>query len=390
MPSFLQINVTSNWGSTGKIAEQIGLKAMAAGWDCYIAYGRHSHPSQLTPFRVGNNCSVLWHYAENRLLDNEGLASRCATRQLVKQIKSIKPDVIHLHNIHDHWLNYRILFEYLNTTKIPIVWTFHDCWAFTGHCPHFVTANCERWKTGCFACPWKSSLFDRSRRNYRYKKQLFAGNKNLHIVTVSQWLHDFVKQSFLNDKDVFVIHNGIDLNVFQPKGEKKCDTFQIIGVSNVWHKDKGLYDFYKLRELLDHEHFSITLVGLKPEQILHLPTGINGIERTSSVDDLVELYSRAHVLVNPTYADSFPTVNLEALACGTPVITYRTGGSPEALDEKTGMVVDQGDINALVDAIHYLDKHRLSSAACRQRAEDCFDQDKCFEKYVELYENLLR
>lgn len=389
MKTLLQINVTANWGSTGKIAEQIGMKAKAVGWDCYMACGRNSNPSQLQVIKVGNKPTVLWHYAENRLLDNEGLASRWATRQLVKQIEAIKPDVIQLHNIHDHWLNYRILFEYLNATDIPVVWTFHDCWAFTGHCPHFVTVNCEKWKTGCFECPLNNSLVDRSQRNFQLKKQLFSANKNLHVVTVSQWLHDFVKQSFLSDKDVSVIHNGIDLNVFRPNGGKSNGKFQILGVSSVWHQSKGLYDFYKLRESLDVGQFDITLVGLKPEQIQQLPEGIKGIERTNSVQELAALYSQAHVLVNPTYADSFPTVNLEALACGTPVITYRTGGSPEAVDEKTGIVVEQGDVYALVSAICHLKEHPLSADDCRKRAEACFDKDRCFEKYVELYEELV-
>ena len=389
VPTLLQLNCTANWGSTGKIAEQIGLKTKVAGWDCYMACGRSSNPSQLQVIKVGNKPTVLWHYAENRLLDNEGLASRWATRQLVKQIEAIKPDVIQLHNIHDHWLNYRILFEYLNATDIPVVWTFHDCWAFTGHCPHFVTVNCEKWKTGCFECPLNNSLVDRSQRNFQLKKQLFSANKNLHVVTVSQWLHDFVKQSFLGDKDVSVIHNGIDLNVFRPNGKKSNGKFQILGVSSVWHQSKGLYDFYKLRESLDVEQFDITLVGLKPEQIQQLPEGIKGIERTNSVQELAALYSQAHVLVNPTYADSFPTVNLEALACGTPVITYRTGGSPEAVDSKTGVVIEQGDVTALANAIMQMREKPLSSVDCRKHAEEHFDKDKCFEKYVELYRELL-
>lgn len=389
MPTLLQLNCTANWGSTGKIAEQIGLCAQTHGWESYIAYGRANNPSKNKLIKVGSTLDVYEHYAENCLLDNEGLASRCATRTFLKEVDAIKPDVIQLHNIHDHWLNYRILFEYLNATDIPVVWTFHDCWAFTGHCPHFVTVNCEKWKTGCFECPLKNSLVDRSQRNFQLKKQLFSANKNLHVVTVSQWLHDFVKQSFLSDKDVSVIHNGIDLNVFRPNGEKSNGKFQILGVSSVWHQSKGLYDFYKLRESLDVEQFDITLVGLKPEQIQQLPEGIKGIERTNSVQELAALYSQAHVLVNPTYADSFPTVNLEALACGTPVITYRTGGSPEAVDEKTGIVVEQGDVEALVSAICHLKEHPLSADDCRKRAEACFNKDRCFEEYVELYENLL-
>lgn len=390
MPSLFQINVTSNWGSTGKIAEQIGQKALAAGWDSYIAYGRMANPSGLRVVKVGNKVTVLWHYAEHRLFDNEGLASRMATRKLVNTLKAVRPDVVQLHNIHDHWLNYRILFSFLNSTNIPVFWTFHDCWAFTGHCPHFVTANCEKWKTECRNCELSHSLFDRSRRNYSLKKKLFTQNKNLHVITVSDWLKELVQQSFLKEKDIQVINNGIDLNSFTPLDKGNNEKFHILGVSSVWHQSKGLLDFYELRKLLPVDEFAITLVGLTPQQILDLPSGITGMTRTNSVQELADLYSMADVLVNPTYADSFPTVNMEALACGTPVITYQTGGSPEIVDEQTGVVVPQGDVKAIAWALQNLKQHPLSSEACRRRAEDCFDKDICFEKYVSLYKNYIQ
>lgn len=337
------------------------------------------------------------HCAESLLLDNHGLASRRATRRVVEQITRIKPDVVQLHCVHGYYLNYRILFEYLNSTNIPVVWTFHDCWAFTGHCAHFVTANCEKWKTGCYACPLKGdypkSIVDCSKRNYELKKQLFGANKNMLIVPVSEWMADFVKQSFLKDKAIIVIKNGVDLSVFKvgiPKNDKK----RILGVSGVWNKDKGLYDFYQLREKLDKEHFEIVLVGLSKDQLKELPDGIIGIEHTESVQELAELYASATVFVNPTYADTFPTVNLEALACGTPVITYKTGGSPEAVSTETGWVVEQGDIEGIAALVKSLEKKTETviisqRKACRDRAEQEFDRNKCFEKYLQVYENLL-
>ncbi len=390
MPTLFQINVTSNWGSTGKIAEQIGQKALAAGWDSYIAYGRMANPSVLRVVKVGNKASVLWHYVENRLFDNEGLASCMATRKLVNTIKAIHPDVVQLHNIHDHWLNYRILFSFLNSANISVFWTFHDCWAFTGHCPHFVTANCEKWKTECHNCELSNSVFDRCRRNYLLKRKLFTQNKNLHIITVSNWLKELVQQSFLKEKDIQVINNGIDLNSLSPLAKVNNEKFLILGVSSVWHQSKGLFDFYELRKLLPADVFAITLVGLTSQQILDLPSGITGMTRTNSVQELAELYSMADVLVNPTYADSFPTVNMEALACGTPVITYQTGGSPEIVDERTGVVVPQGDVRAIALAVQGLKQHSLSSEACRRRAQECFDKDRCFEKYISLYKKYIR
>lgn len=394
MPKLLQINVTANWGSTGKIAESIGACAIKYGWESYVAYGRYSNESQSHLVRVGSSIDTYWHYGMQRIFDNEGLCSKRATIKLIAEIKRIAPDIIQLHNIHDHYLNYQMLFEYLNSTDIKVVWTFHDCWAFTGHCFHFVTKNCERWKTQCGSCPLRNeypkTLLDRSVRNYTLKKSLFAANKNLTIVPCSEWMASFVKESFLKDKRIQAIHNGVDLNVFAPttKGTQTSETFKVLAVSSVWTLEKGIYDIYQLREMLP-EDVEIVMVGVSEKQQQQLPTGVRGIQRTQNIQELVELYNEADVLINPTYADTFPTVNLEALACGTPVITYNTGGSPEAIDEKTGVVVPQGDVKALVDAILRMKAHPLSSADCRRRAEMLFDKNTCFEQYINLYNKLL-
>ena len=396
MPKLLQINITSNWGSTGKIAEAINLAAQRKGWECSTAYGRWANPSQFPTYKVGNKWDMYAHYFENRIFDREGLSSRRATKALIRHIEELKPDVISLHNIHDHYLNYEMLFRYLNETEIKVVWTFHDCWAFTGHCFHFVTKNCMRWKTGCHDCPlhhlYPNTILDRSVKNYALKKELFSANKNLAIVACSDWLGDFVKESFLKDKRIEVIHNGVDLNVFKPNTNLTNDTnskFKIIAVSSVWYPNKGELDIYKLRTMLSEDDYEITMVGLSAGQAKNLPAGIRGIQRTQNVQELAQLYSEADVLINPTYEDNFPTVNIEALACGTPVITYRTGGSPEAVDSKTGFVIDQGDLTSMANTIMWMNDHPLSSEACRKRAEEYFDKDKCFEKYVEMYHALL-
>lgn len=391
----LQINITANWGSTGKIAEQIGLVAMKHGWESYVAYGRWANPSQSHLIKVGNMMHSVLHYAEQRIFDNEGLCSSGPTKGLVKQIEKIQPDIIHLHNIHDHYLNYKILFEFLQEYNHPVVWTFHDCWAFTGHCFHFVTQQCYRWKTGCYECPLRNvspqTLLDCSRQHWELKKKYFGGCKNLTIIPVSKWMEDFVHESFLKDCNILTIHNGIDLNVFRPMEStaKTQDVMNILGVASVWSTSKGLADFIKLRRLLP-ENYHITLIGLSKTQIRQLPEGIVGIERTNNVEELVEYYNKADVFVNSTYEDSFPTVNLEALACGTPVITYRTGGSPEAIDERTGVVIEQCDVDGLADAIREMKSRPLSSSACRQRAELLWNKDKCFEAYIDLYERLVR
>lgn len=368
---------------------------MAHAWESYIAYGRWCNPSQSHLIKIGGSWDKYLHFAEQRFRDNEGLCSRAATKKLIRQIEKIKPDVVQLHNIHDHYLNYRLLFEYLNQTDINVVWTFHDCWAFTGHCFHFVTKDCSKWKTGCYDCPMRNvlpkTMLDRSRKNYELKKRLFGGCKNLTIVPCSDWMARFVKQSFLKDKRIEVIKNGVDLGVFKPVSmTDKGGTFSVLAVSSVWHKEKGLEDIYELRKLLP-ENYRICMVGLSESQMKDLPAGIDGIQRTQNVQELVRLYSQANVLINPTYADTFPTVNLEALACGTSVITYRTGGSPEAVSPETGIVVEQGDVADMAEAIQRICEKGKDyyTEACRKRAEEQFDKDKCFEKYVELYEGLI-
>lgn len=395
MSTLIQINECLSF-STGKITQQIGEAAIKKGWDSWIAYSSREPfvPSLSNTIKVGFFTNPYVHYAENLLFDREGLSSRIATKKLVKQIQLIKPDVIQLHNIHDHWLNYKILFEYLNTTDIKVVWTFHDCWAFTGHCFHFVTKGCERWKIKCFDCPlqkeYPKSYLDRSKQNFELKKQLFTANSNFTIVACSEWMADLVRQSFLKNNRIEIIHNGIDLNVFKPSMSKPNDgVFRVLAVSNVWNKEKGFYDILKLRSLLPSD-YEITIVGLTTEQLKQLPDGIRGIQRTQNVQELIDLYSVSDVLINPTYADTFPTINIEALACGTPIVTYRTGGSPEIIDESTGVVVEQGDIQSLVNTIYAMRKTPLSSEACRARAMSFFDKNKCFDRYLDLYNQLLK
>ncbi len=398
MPILLQINVTANWGSTGKIAEQIGLCAMAHGWESYIAYGRMMNPSKNKQIKVGTIADVYEHYAENLLLDNEGLASRHATRKFLRQVDEIKPDVVHLHNIHDHWLNYRMLFKYLADRNIPVVWTQHDQWATTGHCM-FNLCGCERWKDECHDCPlskWYS--LDKSQRNHRLKKELLAAIPSLTIVPVSEWLGGNIRQSHLKNRPIQVIHNGIDIHTFSPQTGDVRERYGIpkgrkiiLGVAAVWDSRKGLDDFYELSGRLPADEYSIVIVGKLTEKARVVSDGCQMVfvNRTQNALELARLYSSASVFVNPTYNDNYPTTNLEALACGTPVITYRTGGSPEAIDERTGVVVEQGDVEALAKAIRNMKVRPLTSYDCRRRAEQYFDKDKCFEEYIRLYEKLL-
>ena len=397
MKTLLQLNCTANWGSTGKIAEQIGLCALAHGWDSYIAYGRMMNPSKSKLIRVGSRLNPYEHYAENLLLDNEGLASRLATRKFLQEVDRIKPDVAHLHNIHDHWLNYRLLFQYLAKNNIPVVWTQHDQWATTGHCMYNI-CGCERWKTGCHDCPvskWYS--LDRSRRNFRLKKELLAAIPSLTIVPVSDWLGNNIRQSHLKDRPIEVIHNGIDIHTFSPQPTDAHERYGfdrhkkiILGVAALWDARKGLNDFYALAKKLPKEEYAIVILGRLTEEAMPPEGGCQMVfvPRTQNMLELAQLYSSASVFVNPTYQDNYPTTNLEAIACGTPVITYATGGSPESVDESTGAVVAQGDIDDLIANIERLASGDYTGA-CRRKAEAEFDNSKCFNPYISLYNKLL-
>ena len=403
MPKLFQINVAINYGSTGKIAEQVGSLVMQWGWDSYIAHGRYINTSKSKAIKVGGILDWFFHALMTRLTDKHGLFSRIATRKLIRKISAINPDIIHLHNIHGYYINFKILFEYLRKTNIPIVWTLHDCWTMTGHCTHFEYAGCERWKTGCFDCPEKMSyptslLFDCSRNNHIAKRELFTSVKNMTIVPVSNWLGGIVKESFLGKYNVEVIHNGIDIATFAPITDSDlreryglADKRVILAVASPWGVRKGLDDLKRLSGMLPRDRYQMVVIGLNPKQLATLPDGIVGLQRTANVEELAAWYSLADVFVNPTYEDTYPTTNLEALSCGAPVVTYRTGGSPESVTAETGRVVEKGDLDALVRAIDELcaEDRDAMRRRCRDYAEAHFDNRSCFRKYIELYEKLI-
>lgn len=398
----LQINSVINSGSTGRIAEEIGLKAMQNSWESYIAYGRNDSSSKSHKVKIGNNWDVTWHVLGTRLLDHHGFESRKATRDFIREIQHIRPNIIHLHNIHGYYLNMDIMFDYLKSTEIPVIWTLHDCWPMTGHCTHFSFVGCNKWKTHCEKCPQKkeypaSFWIDNSSKNFEHKKKLFTSVQNLTIVPVSNWLAEIVKDSFFNKYSIKVIHNGVDSEIFRPINIDKIklkyrlnDKFVVLGVANIWSKRKGLQDFIELQNSLKKDEV-IVLVGLPKEKINSLPNNIIGIERTENVKELAELYSAANVFVNPTWEDNFPTINLESLACGTPVITYRTGGSPESITYETGFIVEQGDLEGVRKAIDTIKQNGKSfyTNSCRERAINIFNKEDRYAEYIQLYEELL-
>ena len=402
MPRLLQINSASNVGSTGKIVEQIGILATKRGWDCSVAHGsRYIGDSVLSSFQVSSSLEERFHWVRSIAFDSHGLGSVRGTQSLIDWMDQIKPDVVHLHNIHGYYVNYPKLIKYISERSIPVVWTLHDCWSFTGHCVYFDRVGCKRWLEDCGNCPQSSSypsaLMDNSRRNLRLKRLIIGELQRMTLVPVSNWLGELVKSSYLGKYPIQVIHNGIDLNVYKPlnyNAKQKYGIngrFVVLGVADIFGSRKGLEEFIQLHQSY-REEIQVVLVGVSEEEKKNLPPGIIAMRHTMNIQQLVELYSMADVFVNPTYEDNFPTTNIEALACGTPVITYRTGGCPESIDERTGIVVDKGDYEGLVAAINRVrfQGKAVYTDACMQRADELFNKDDRFMEYIRLYDAVVK
>ena len=407
MKKLLQINpVVRVSTSTGRIMQEIGELAMQNGWESYVAYskgrdGIRTCASHTIP--IGNKWDTWMHGLETRLLDRHGLASVSVTYDFIKHLKEISPDIVHIHNIHGYFLNYPVLFEYLSKSGIPVVWTVHDCWLYTGHCYYYSYIQCNKWESGCGDCPQKRKFpaswwLDRSARNYQDKQEAFTSMPygKLTIVPVSDWIRGEMSRSFLKDYPFRVIHNGIDtdvFNVYDTDEVKQKYGWQgkhiLLGVASIWSEEKGLSDFIKLAQRLREDEV-IVLVGVTEEQKKILPHNMYGIRRTENIQDLARLYSVADVFVNPTWQDNYPTVNMEAIACGTSVVTYRTGGSVEAVTEDTGLIVEQGDIRGLLDSIRVIEqrgKHYYADR-CRKYALANFCKEDRYADYLNLYEEL--
>lgn len=388
----LMVNSVCGIGSTGKICVDLAKLIANAGHDCVIAYGRGNAKGYDKTYKITSCLGNKLHFLKSRIFDKHGLGSFAATKKFIKFIKQYNPDVIHLHNIHGYYLNYKILFKFLKTYTGKVVWTLHDMWAATGHCACYL--NCDKWQKGCINCSklkeYPKAIFDNSTKNYNLKKEMFCGVPNMTLVAVSKWLHDEVKKSFLKDYPTVIINNGIDLSLFKPTESNFREKYNLVGkkvlltVADRWTERKGFYDFLKLADMLD-ENTKLVMVGLTEDQKNNLPANIVGVTRTENQQQLVEIYSTADLFVNLTYSDNFPTVNLESLACGIPVVTYNTGGSPEMLTEDTGFVVEQGDIDSLFKIIHGFNKTEEIKQKCLIQVKN-YDKTLRFSEYVKLYE----
>ena len=396
------INMTCE-GSTGKIMLQLTQKARHEGHNA-IAYTPYPLKHyEKTEIKRANHIYFSSYFERKihnlfgRITGFNGLLSITGTKRLVKQLKNNNTQLIHLHNLHSYCINLPILFRYIKKQNIQVFWTFHDCWAFTGHCPHFDMIGCDKWKTFCRNCPqyreYPQGHIDTSSKMYRLKKKWFTGVENMTIITPSRWLADLVKESYLKDYPVKVIHNGIDLSIFKPtpssfreKHKISESKYIVLGVAFDWGVRKGLDVFAALSERLDAEQYQIVLVGTSDEIDKKLPKNILSIHKTQNQNELVEIYTAADIFVNPTREEALGLVNIEALACGTPVLTFHTGGSPEILDDSCGSVIAKDDLDTMEAEIKRICVDKPYPAkACVRRAQE-FDMNERFEEYVKLYE----
>lgn len=391
-------------GSTGKIMMGIADVARTQGHEVMcaspITTTNRDAGEDCGYYRIGTFNSRRVNVVLARITGFNGCFAWFETYKLLKKIDEFKPDIIHLHNLHDSYINLSMLFSYIKKHNVPTVWTLHDCWAFTGQCPHFTIVKCDKWKAGCYGCPqykaYPSSLYDNTKRMWQLKKKWFTGVKNMTIVTPSEWLAGLARESYLKQYPIEVINNSIDLNVFKPTHSNfreqygiPGDKYIVLGVSFAWGYRKGLDCFVEMAEKLG-EQYQIVLIGTDDEIDKNLPKNIISIHRTQNQKELAEIYSTADVFAMPTREENYPTVNMEAIACGTPVVTFDTGGSPEMLDDKTGIVVEANDIEATVKAIKDIcEKKRCNDEEYIVAYSKDFDMQKKFAEYIELYANVL-
>lgn len=402
MKKILQITTSVNWGAIGRLSESIGKECIENGWESYIAWGRYCNESESKTIRIGSFLSICIHYYIQRLFDNEGLCSWISTWLFVKKIKKIKPDVIILHNIHDHILNYKILFHYLNKSQIPVLWVFHDFWAITGHCMHFISKRCEKYKNGCDNCPMKGvfpkTCLDRSKQNYILKKKIFSSCTRLTIVPVSEWVGLRVQESFLKDKKMVVIPNGIDTEVFKPTSyinysnfsflKEHENQFIILGVASQWKNGKGFDDFLRISHFLNNDEL-IILVGVDDDLRLTLPSNIIGISHINSSAELAALYTRANVVVSLSEAETFGLTIIEGFACGTPAVVYDNTAPPLLISSQTGYVAKNHDVHDVYNCISEikLKGKDYYSKSCIDLVHLLYNKSVCSKNYMRLIES---
>lgn len=399
MKKIVEINGI-NYGSTGNIAINIATEAKKQGFDMYLFFRN----SRIGKKRLGENQELIGTWLDKVISERlcyitglNGYFNILNTHLLIRRLNEIKPDLIHLHSLCDSFVNINMLFKYIIKNDIPVVWTLHDSWPFTGRCAQ---NRCLKWQEGCGNCPHKdyypgTLIFDNSKKVLEKRTKLYEQLKNLTIVTPSKWLGELARLSHFKDKyPIKVINNGINLDIFKPvesnfrKKYNLEDKYIVLALAYYWDHSKGLDIIIEYAKRLP-EKYQIVLVGTNNELDKILPNNIISIHRTNTQQELVEIYSASDVFINPTRDENYPTVNMEAIACGLPVITFDTGGSSEMISDKTGISVKMNDVDAMEkEIIRICQTKPYSKHDCLKHAKS-FDMQEKFKEYVELYKTIL-
>lgn len=392
----LQINTVYPNGSTGKIAKGIHDLCVEQQIECVTAYRYGS--SATPPIDTKTVSSYLDCHIHNRLSRwtmLQGCFSYFKTRKFLRWVKKYDPDIVHLHNIHGSFINHKLLFKFLKKHQSKVIWTLHDCWTFTGGCAYYDMVGCDKWKAQCSHCPQRTGFYDGSKLIHKNKKKWFSGLDNVTLVANSKWTAGQAKMSYMGQYPIKVIYNGIDLSVFKPtqsdfrKRHGLENKMIVLGVAFGWGDRKGLDVFIELAKRLP-EQYKIVIIGTNESIDTQIPANILSIHRTNDQRELAEIYTAADVFVNPTREEAFGLVNIEALACGTPGVTFRTGGSPECYDDTCGIVVEKDDIDSMEsEIIRICNTRPYKTDACISYAQN-FDMYDRYREYIDLYKEKVR
>lgn len=414
-PHLLEVNTALTGCTTGDLVGSLSRHFSERGWDVTIAYGRRAageQPTNLNLLKIGNRLQHYTHALATRLMDMHGLMSKNATKKLCRFIETEKPDIIHLHNIHGYWLNYQILFETLRKHNIPIVWTLHDCWPMTGHCSHFLDVGCTEWKTGCrtSCCPAKRNYpstlgLSRNKDNFSDKKKSYGSLNNMHIITVSDWMNSIARQSMLAGNEIHTIHNGVDMDIFRrmrademdcylPDEVKEIDNNKkiVLTAANAWYAAKG-YDAivnYSRRMPRDVVLICVGNCSKISNKLKSIKNRIIVLDRVSDPKTMAALFNRADLFFNPSRVESMSMVNVEAIACGTPVATSAVSGMPETVNKEVGTTFDPYNYDEMVEIINrQLTVPTADYAIMREFIKTNFEKTKQNNKYLTLFEQLI-
>ena len=399
----VQINSHYNQGGAARIVACIHRQLLEEGEESYVAYGRGDGKEEKNVICVDKKQEVYLSALLCRLIGLNGWWNRKAAKRLVSLLDEIKPDVVHIHTLHGYYMNFKILFGYLNEHDIPCVWTFHDCHAFTGNCGYYFT--CRRWENGCGNCPDrkrypKSQFFDFSHFMWEKKKKWFTKGERKVIVTPSDWLTNEAKKSFFGKYPCVTIRNGIDAEkTFYPRDREKCrqkygyrsEEKLVLGLAVGFSDERKGARYLLVAAKAMEQEAKFILVGWeeKNNQMLDGISNVIPVPNTQSTEVLAEYYSMADVFVLPSLAENYATVTLESMACGTPVVGFDAGGIPEQLTDKKGIVVKTADQNALIEGIREALREDCDLLRGEKLAEE-IRRHNSIRQMTEAYKNIYR